>query len=478
MNFLSYIVKRTKLVVSILSIVAILATPLADLTVYATGETTPANGSSYITADNWPQAPEISANAAILINVNTRTILYDKNCDEKNYPASMTKVLTGLLTIENTALNDIVTYTDSSIFNLEEGASYLALNYGEQLTVEQSLYGLMLASANDVANGLAVHTAGSIDNFVNMMNERAAQIGCTNTHFTNANGLHDDNHYTTCHDMALIMMEAIKNNTMLTINSTDYYEIPPTNLQPESRHIRMLHKMMNPLDTYFYEYCIAGKTGYTDQAGTTLVTYCKKGDMELISVIMDSYFTQYDDTIALMNYGFGNFNLYDMADNSFGNSGSQNQNSLLSEVLPSSSSLIKIESNSSIILPASETLDSVESIITYSDSQDVNTDSISTITYYYDDMKIGSALLKFSTGETSSAFEHMNVPVEQNTTDDIFSNEDKILITYEDLILYIIAAVVFIIVLIFLIVYFRPKNVRLRRAERNRKNRIKRRYYD
>lgn len=477
MNFLSYIIKHTKLIAGALSVAAILAAPITHIPVHATGEDV-ITTSPYITSDNWPAAPEISANSAILINVNTGTILYDKNCDARNYPASMTKVLTALLTIENNSLNDIVTYSDDSVFNLEEGASYLALNYGEQLTVEQSLYGLLLASANDVANGLAVHTAGSIDNFAGMMNERAAQIGCTNTHFTNANGLHDDNHYTTCHDMALIMMEAIKNNTLLTINSTDYYMVPPTNLQPEPRHLRMLHQMMNPLETYYYEYCIAGKTGYTDQAGTTLVTYCKKGDMELISVIMDSYFTQYDDTIALMNYGFSNFNLYNMAEEGSVISNAQNKTSLIASVLPSSSSLIAIEGDSSIILPAYETLDSVESVITYADSSSESTGSIATITYYYDDMEIGNASLKFTSGETTSAFEHANIPVEPDTTDDIFSNEGKIFISYKQLLMYIIAVVIFIIVLVFIIIYFKPKNVRLRRAERNRKRRSSRRYYD
>ncbi len=477
MNCLSYIIRQTKRLVSALFITATLILPLTDMSALATPDTLH-NQSPYITSDNWPAAPTISANSAILINVNTGTILYDKNCDKRNYPASMTKVLTALLTIENTSLNDVVTYTDPSIFNLEEGASYLALNHGEQLTVEQSLYGLMLASANDVANGLAVHTGGSIDNFVNMMNERAAQIGCKDTHFANANGLHDDNHYTTCHDMALIMMDAIKNNSFLSVSSTNYYMIPPTNLQPETRHIRTLHSMMNPLDNYYYEYCIAGKTGYTDQAGTTLVTYCKKGDLELISVIMDSYFTQYTDTITLMNYGFSNFALYNMADEMSGISNTHNKTSLLASVLPASSSLITIERDSTIILPSFETLDSVETEITYSESADELTGTIATINYYYDGIKVGDSLLKFTSGETTSAFEHLNIPTESDTTDAIFSNEGKILISYKMLLIYIGSFIVFLIILIFVAIYFKPKSVRLRRAEKRRKKRIKQSYFN
>lgn len=239
----------------------------------------------------------------------------------------------------------------------------------------------------------------------------------------------------------------------------------------------MLHKMMNPLDSYYYEYCIAGKTGYTDQAGTTLVTYCKKGELELISVIMDSYFTQYDDTIALMNYGFNNFTMYDMADAS-GASAVQSQRSLLAAVLPSSSSLISIERGSNIILPVNETLDSVKSVISYSDNQNESNGYIATITYYYDDMKIGNALLKFSSGETTSAFEYANIAIEPDTTDDIFSSEGKLIITYQKLLIYIVIAIVFILLVILAVVYFRPKKVRHRLAERNRKKRLRRRYYD
>ncbi|MBQ9885621.1 MAG: D-alanyl-D-alanine carboxypeptidase [Lachnospiraceae bacterium] len=421
--------------------------------------------SPYVTTDNWPAAPAISARSAILINVNTGTILYDKDCDAKKYPASMTKVMTALLTIENTALSDTVTYSDNAVFDLEEGASYLALNYGEQLTVEQSLYGLMLASANDVANGLAIYTSGSIGNFVNKMNERAAQIGCTNTHFANANGLHDDNHYTSCHDMALIMIEAIKNNTFLGICSTEYYEIPPTNMQPETRRLRMLHKMMNPTDQYYYPYCICGKTGYTDEAGTTLVTYCKKDNMELISVIMDSYFTQYDDTIALMNYGFDNFTLYNMSDHSSHDAGSMIKNSLLSSILPSTSSLIQVDPKSSIILPSYESPDSVESVITYDDNNAGKSNVAANIAYYYNNIKIGESTLRFKDTEDISTYDYMNSEKQQQSVD-IFAHDDKILITKSQLALYITYTILAIILLIIIIIYFSPSNRRRRQKRR------------
>lgn len=464
MNFLSYIINHKKHFTAILCLITISISLLSGNISYATGtDNEAAYSSPYITSENWPDAPEISANAGILINVNTGTILYEKNCDEKNFPASMTKVMTALLTIENTSLNDTVTYNDEAVFNLEEGASYLALNYGEQLTVEQSLYGLLLASANDVANGLAVYTAGSMDKFVDMMNERAAQIGCTNTHFANPNGLHDDNHYTSCHDMALIMMEAIKNNTFLTINSTEYYEIPPTNKQPERRPLRMLHKMMNPADAYYYKYCVAGKTGYTDEAGTTLVTYCKKDNMELISVVMDSYFTQYDDTIALMNYGFDNFTLYDMSEQNSSSSYNSNQGSLLSSILPSSSSLISVNKNSFVVLPSYEDISTVKSVTSYDNN---DSGAIADITYYYQEMKIGSASLKFSADEISSDFDYQNILDYSEQTDKIFSHDNKIMVTYKQLLMYLITIIAGIIFLTIIIIYFSPKNVRRRRAEK------------
>lgn len=482
MSFLSYINRFKNKAISFLCIGAVCSGMFNAATVYADnvpeGEQGSGTGSPYITAENWPDAPEISANAAILINVNTGTILYDKNCDERKYPASMTKVMTALLTIENNSLNDVITYTDDAVFNLEDGASYLALNYGEQLTVEQSLYGLLLASANDVANGLAVYTAGSMDGFVNMMNERAAQIGCTNTHFANPNGLHDDNHYTTCHDMALIMMEAIKNNTFLTIDSTEYYEIPPTNMQPQSRPLRMLHKMMNPSDQYYYKYCVAGKTGYTDQAGTTLVTYCKKDDMELVSVIMDSYFTQYDDTIALMNYGFDNFSLYNMADQDLSAGKENKSSSLLSSVLPSSSSFITVDKDTYIILPANESIDAVSTDISYDNTENSSGSSIADITYYYNGMKIGNALLKFSTGEITTAFEYDNIQKLPEEGEDIFSSGDKIVITYRKFLAVLAMAAVILVFIIMMIIHFSPRNVRRRRSERKRRIRLRHKYYD
>ncbi|MEE1516292.1 MAG: serine hydrolase, partial [Lachnospiraceae bacterium] len=148
----------------------------------------------------YPEAPEINGHAAILIDIDTGAILYSKNADEKMYPASITKIMTAILTLENAQMDDVVTFSYDAVFTVEAGSSAAYVDVDEQLTVEQCLYGLMLISGNDLANGLAEHVGGTMTNFANMMTDKAEEIGCLNTNFTNAHGLHDDNHYTTAYD--------------------------------------------------------------------------------------------------------------------------------------------------------------------------------------------------------------------------------------------------------------------------------------
>lgn len=147
------------------------------------------------------------------MDVQSGAILYEKNIDKREYPASITKVMTALVAIENSSLSETVTYSRNAVTNLESGASNIEIQPGEKLSMEDSLYAILLMSANEACNGVAEHVAGSIDNFVAMMNQKAKELGCTGTHFANANGLWMSNHYTTAHDMALISQEAYKNPT-------------------------------------------------------------------------------------------------------------------------------------------------------------------------------------------------------------------------------------------------------------------------
>ncbi len=280
---------------------ALFLAPAASLTVRADGRGT------YVTAPDWPEGPELASDGAILMDAVTGNILYEKNVDQRMYPASITKILTALIAIEHLSLEEKITYTRDDIYTLERGASTIALRPDEELSVEESLYGLLLASGNECANGLARQTAGSVSAFVDMMNARAAELGCTGTHFANPHGLHDENHYTTPHDMAILMRAAISNATYLRFDSTRTHIIPPTNLVNETRPVKMRHEMLDPYSANYYEGVVAGKTGFTTPAGNTLVTYAVRGDLKLISVVMHSTGQQYADTKKLLDYGFSGF---------------------------------------------------------------------------------------------------------------------------------------------------------------------------
>ena len=269
-------------------------------------------------ADYWPDAPETLSPSVILMEESTGTILYEKNMDEAHYPASITKIMTTLLALENGNLSDMVTFSDDAINNTE--GSGIARDYGEQMTLEQCLYGVMLESANECAYAVAEHVGGTVENFVDMMNTKAKELGCTNTHFANPHGLQDENHYTTAHDMALIAQAAYQNETFRIIIGTKMYTIPPTNKHAEETVLRNHHDMLctyhNANRKYLYPYCVGGKTGYTATANSTLVTYAEKDGMTLICVVMDTQSpNQFIDTVNLFDYAFDNFQVLNVAEN-------------------------------------------------------------------------------------------------------------------------------------------------------------------
>lgn len=247
--------------------------------------------------------PEILSEGAVVLDASTGEVLYGKNAETRYYPASITKLMTALLVAEKANLSDTVTYSKTATTNLESGAVTLGLVEGDTLTVEQSLYGLMLKSANEVANGLAEHVSGSVSAFSALMNARAKELGCTNTNFVNPNGLNNSSHYTTPHDMALIARAAFQNDTVRKVASTVRYQIPATK-KAGARTVTMGHKMINSSDSRYYPGVIGGKTGYTSLAGNTLVTCAEKNGVRLVAVVMKSKSTHYSDTKALLDYGF------------------------------------------------------------------------------------------------------------------------------------------------------------------------------
>ncbi len=256
----------------------------------------------------WPQGDPVSADAAILMDANTGAILYAKDVEQRLYPASITKIMTTLLALENGNLDDVVTFSEYAVYSIEFGSSHLGMTEGEQLTLEQCLYGIMLASANEVSNAAAEHVAGNISNFLEMMNNRAAELGCTNTHFMNVHGLHDENHYVCARDMALIMQAALKIDKFREIIGTVEYHYPKTNLVDEERYFVNHHKMVSEEDMH-YDGIIGGKNGYTDDAWNTLVTAAQRDGLTLISVVLHvpGQELTYEDTRKLLDYGFANF---------------------------------------------------------------------------------------------------------------------------------------------------------------------------
>lgn len=249
------------------------------------------------------KTPEIAAEAAVLYDVTHDKVLFEKNAEEKLYPASITKLMTALLVLEKANLADTVTFSKTAVTNLESGAVTLGLQEGDKVSVKDCLYGLLLKSANEVANGLAEHVGGSISGFADMMNAKAAELGCTNTHFVNPNGLNDPNHYTTCLDMAKIAKAAFATPALCEIASALSYEFPATKAAA-ARTITPGHKMLYPTDSRYYEGIIGGKTGYTSLAGNTLVTCTEKDGVRMIAVVLKAKSTHYTDTKALLDYGY------------------------------------------------------------------------------------------------------------------------------------------------------------------------------
>ena len=253
--------------------------------------------------------PEINSEAAVLMDADTGIILYQKNPDEKCYPASITKIMTALLTIEmdGDQLNRRVSFSPEAV-DLPYDSSSIAMNAGDTLTIQEALYGLMISSANEVANALAENIGLSVTRFVDLMNSKAAALGAKNTHFTNPNGLYDVNHYTCAYDMALFMREAVKSPVFIDAASKIKYDIPPTETQPETRGLNSTDKLLLPGSQYHREYVKACKTGYTEEAQHTLAAYGEKDGHRLITVVLHADKNKdYEDTIALMDYGFSSY---------------------------------------------------------------------------------------------------------------------------------------------------------------------------
>lgn len=354
------------------------------------------SASTYIKAKDWPSGPSVSAYAAVLMDAETGTVLYAKNPDTQMYPASITKIMTALLTLEHSKLTDTLVCQGEALDALPPNYVTLPIAEGEEMSVEDCMGGLLLYSANDAANALAVHDAGSIAAFAELMNERAEQTGAKNTHFNNPSGLHETNHYTTPYDMCCIMRECVQFDDFKRLAGSRVYTLEANNKRKEELTIYAKDKMLFPTSGYYYENIVCGKTGYTDEAGNTLVSYAEKNGMKLVCCVMKCIGNGgiYKDTEALFEFGFDNFSIVDAsdADERFT---LKDAGIFAYEDMSSVAAFnIEIAEKSLVVLPSGAGLNKVDTDIRYlSDAQD---GCFAEIDYLYQNMVVGTARLKMS----------------------------------------------------------------------------------
>jgi len=251
---------------------------------------------------------DLTAEAAVLIDADTGQVLFEKNMSRRMYPASTTKIMTGLLAMEQLQDDDVLTISQQVVNDVPRNTSHIALTSGEQISVKNAMYAMMLPSANDAADALAERIAGSFDDFALLMNQRAKQLGALDTSFVNAHGLHNPNHYTTAYDLALITREAACNQRFMRFFGTPRYTVPATNLQPDERPLTNQQWMLLEDMWVYSPEVIGGKVGFTDEARYTMSTVGQKNGRTLVCVVMKSgHDERFYDTQMLLDFGFDEF---------------------------------------------------------------------------------------------------------------------------------------------------------------------------
>ncbi|MCD7751821.1 MAG: D-alanyl-D-alanine carboxypeptidase [Lachnospiraceae bacterium] len=353
------------------------------------------------TAAEWPTGPDISSETAILIEAETGTILYEKNMHQQMYPASITKILTCLIAVEETDLDDSVTFTQEVLDTIPVDSSRIWVNAGESLTMDECLQAILIASANDVAAGVAEYISGSIEAFADLMNERAEELGCEDSHFANPHGYHDEDHYTSAYDMAQIARAFFSVDLLCTYSSSTTLHLYPS----EGRDVETLESNKNQLlagRTYEYEYLVGSKTGYTDMAGQTLVSCAQKDGMRLICVVMNAESPQqYVDTIELFEFGFNNFTTVNISENdtTYVSDGSSYDVDVI-DVLGNSTPLLSMDTDAFVVLPNGAEFSDVSSYITLTEEEE---NGLATVHYLYDDHAVGTARIYMNVSETAAS---------------------------------------------------------------------------
>ncbi|MBP5772630.1 MAG: D-alanyl-D-alanine carboxypeptidase [Eubacterium sp.] len=426
-----------------------------------------------VAADSAPAWPNgyvhTVAKSSCLIDYDTGTVLYESKAHKKRFPASITKTLTALLTIENCDMNETVTYSKNALSCIRDGAANIGAKVGEKMSVKDALYGMMLHSGNECATALGEHMFGTEKAFAQKLNERAKEAGAKDSHFVNGNGLHNDNHYVTAYDMAMIMRAALKYPLFREILGTTQYTIQKNNKRKHRFMATMRHKMIWEGGPYYYKGIIGGKTGFTDQAGNTLVTAAERNGLTLISVVLKSNTNNvYTDTRKLFNYGFRNFKSINISesDDRFND---ENEYALTSPFIKKTGTL-QLDRTAKAVIPKGANYSNLKITTTFNVRRGV----FSKMSYHYGDKVVGTADLTYRKGKNIKAAENVEqetivkiTTAAPTTKAEVKKSSGTSIKKITPIIIMVVGAVV-LIILIVLIIKRKKKMDEIRERKRNR----------
>ncbi len=423
--------------------------------------------------ENWPDGPVVTAESAILIEAETGAILYEKNIHAKQYPASTTKILTALIASEECTMNETVLFSHDAVYGIPRGSNHIAMNEGDTLSMEDCLNAILIRSANEVSYAVAEHIGETWEGFANMMNDRAAALGCVDSNFVNPNGLPDENHYTSAYDLAMIGRAFFANDNLCQITKKPSLRI----MKSTGEYIDMNKMELIPGGKYAYEYLVGCKTGYTNDARSSLVSCAEKNGMKLICVVLkEEAPDHYEDTQALFNYGFSNFYKQNVSQAetkyNIDNTGyfySDNN------IFGTSTPLLSLNSQDCIVLPKTVSFQEVDSSISYETDTSLHA---AVITYTYNDIYVGRASLDFAKNQ-EKAYTFDTIDETSENTELIKVEEKKegktsfVFINILKVFLYLLLFVGIVFVILCIIVFFRNYKIASRRKHRRRKNSYK-----
>lgn len=377
----------------------------------------------------------LESNAALVMDANSSVILYDKNSNERLYPASLTKIMTAIVVLDyvGDGYDNMVNFSYNAVTqDIDKTSVTISATAGDQLSVKDCLYSMLLASANDAANALAEYVAGSIKDFALLMNERAASIGCSDTHFINPSGLHNDNQYTTASDMAKIIQHAMTYPMFMQISSSVSYRHAPIRRfkDPENSNNLILNtnSIMVPGSGYYYNGITAGKTGHTTLAGYNLAASARKNDMHLICIVLGAKNDKmrYIEAKSLFDFYFNNYHslLIKDIDPRF--------NGDLSSIAIDDVNLVETlnitcDDTSHITLPNGVEYDKVTSKISYQVEDIYDKYAIGTVYYYLDNVIVGKCNIEGKNMESSGTIftSILDLTAQQDSDETAYSSQVK-----------------------------------------------------